>query len=488
MRDLENLALAFYSQANDANPADEGDIEVPLDKVEKSKIALKKSELDAQDSDALSIYMRQMSANPLLTHEEELSYAMEYDHIMMEFRKKLYTLAYVAVEHLRLIPDMEIDAIDNNFITRYDERKKVDITPEIILWDLKNWSKAIEKKYQSLKIAFHKKEPAKKLAKLRSELSQILSKYLLKHEFLTEWDTVASSYLKEIGLNLTSKKAPKESDINLSESKRNFIIDKLLMNITDFFHLMKELQETRNQADKIRQKILEGNLRLVISVAKRFQSRGLPLNDLIQEGNLGLMKAVDKFDYRRKHKFSTYATWWIKQTISRAIADQARVIRIPVHMIATLNQIFQAEQRLLQEHGREPTSEELATELDMPIERVRSLQKMAQQPVSLQAPITKGNPSLIEDLLLSPDGDDPVRDAAYSMLKEKIEEVFSTLTEREQQVLRMRYGLHGEKPGTLEEVGHHFQLTRERIRQIEIKAIEKLRDPERRKFLDGYFN
>lgn len=488
MRDLELPSIALYAKSGNDEPVSNNEIEIPLDNSDKIPKKLKKSEPDIQEIDALSIYMRQMGANELLTHEEELSFAREYDQAMMEFRQQLYKLGFVALEHLRLIKDIEIDAIDSNFITQYDEKGKKVITSEIILLDLPEWENAIEKKYTQLKNAFHKGDTQKKLNKLRTELSDILRKYLLKNEFLTEWDLVADSYQQELQPKCQSNKKLKANQIKLPEAKQKFITDKLLMNLNDFDQLVTELKQIRKKADKIRKKILEGNLRLVISVAKRFQSRGLPLNDLIQEGNLGLMKAVDKFDYRRQHKFSTYATWWIKQTISRAIADQARVIRIPVHMIASINQIFQAEQRLLQEHGREPTSEELASELEMPIERVRSLQKMAQQPVSLQAPVTKGSNSLIEDLLLSPDGDDPVKDAAYSMLKEKVEEVFSTLTEREQQVLRMRYGLHGEKPGTLEEVGNHFNLTRERIRQIEIKAIEKLRSPERRKFLDGYFN
>jgi RNA polymerase primary sigma factor len=201
------------------------------------------------------------------------------------------------------------------------------------------------------------------------------------------------------------------------------------------------------------------------------------------------MKAVDKFDYRRKHKFSTYATWWIKQTISRAIADQARVIRIPVHMITTLTKMFQAEQAFLQEFGREPTSEELAKKLEMPKERISSLKKMAQQPVSLQASVnTREGSSVLSDLITSSSGDDTIQDAAYSMLKEKIIEAFSTLKERERQILRMRFGLQGEKAQTLEELSKVFNISRERVRQIEIKAMEKLRDPERRKYLDGYFN
>lgn len=477
----------YFAPHDDSFPEEDLPEEIPednsFDTIEKDQ------QFDPMaDSDALSIYMRQMSASPLLTVEEELTYAKDYDEIMMSFREKICRLGFVALEHMRIIAEMEIDAIDNNFIIRYDQNKKAEVTPKMILLGLNEWGAGIKDLYQRLNKSFAKDPQNQKLDDLRTKLADQLMRYLLKHDYLMEWYEVSLAYLKEMGLNTKLKPGKVDSKLQIPQKKKEFIAGKILMSIADFHSLMCSLQNIRDRADQVRKKILEGNLRLVISVAKRFQSRGLPLIDLIQEGNLGLMKAVDKFDYRRKHKFSTYATWWIKQTVSRAIADQARVIRIPVHMIATLNQIFYAEQRLLQEFGREPTSEELAKELDMPRERVRSLLKMAQQPVSLQAPIVQGSPSLIEDLLLSPGGDDPIKDAAYSMLKEKIQEVFSTLTEREQQVLRMRYGLHGETPRTLEEVGLFFQLTRERIRQIEIKAMEKLRDPERRKYLDGYFN
>ena len=484
MRDIVNSFNSYYKSHDDSSS---DDLEVPVDSTSK-KISKPNDRLDSPDSDALSIYMRQMSINPLLSHDEEQAYAKAYDTIMMEFREKLYKMGFIASEHLRIIADMEVDAIESNFVARYDERKQTVSTSEIILLDLKKWGKSIAAALKQLSIAFTDGAASEKQEKLHTNLSSVLSKYLLKNEYLSEWFDVADFYLKEAGLSATAKRSVKESAIKLSDTKKAFITEKLLMKISEFHILMRELQKTRENADDVRKKILEGNLRLVISIAKKFQSRGLPLNDLIQEGNLGLMKAVDKFDYRRKHKFSTYATWWIKQTISRAIAVQARVIRIPVHMLATLNQIFHAEQRLLQKYGREPNSDELAAELDMSKERVRSLQKMAQQPVSLQAPVTKGSSSLVEDLMLSPNSDDPVQTAAYSMLKEKINEVFSTLTEREQQILRMRFGLRGETPGTLEEVGERFHLTRERIRQIEIRAMEKLRDPERRKYLDGYFN
>jgi RNA polymerase primary sigma factor len=254
--------------------------------------------------------------------------------------------------------------------------------------------------------------------------------------------------------------------------------------------LVKELDEARAKADAVRSVILKANLRLVISVAKKYQSRGLPLSDLIQEGNLGLIKAVDKFDYRRGYKFSTYATWWIKQTIARAISDQARIIRIPSHMIATLNKMFHAEQMFLQKNGVEPSADELATQLDMPVERVRSLKRMAQQPVSLQAAVSnQGGSSILEDILMTTnDGDDTIKAAAYSILKEKLAEAFEVLTERERQIIRLRFGLLNAKPMTLEDIGEMFQISRERVRQIEIRALEKLRAPEQSKLLDGYFN
>ena len=296
---------------------------------------------------------------------------------------------------------------------------------------------------------------------------------------------MVNSYYKEITTynDLNKPKLAEKID-----AKKVFLSKKICMSFDEFESLLKEIDTRLIAIDLLKTKIVESNLRLVISIAKKYQSRGLAFNDLIQEGNLGLMKAVEKFDYRLNHKFSTYATWWIKQSLSRAVTDQGRVIRIPSHMITSLNQIYYAEQRLLQANGREPNMEELASDLEMPVERVRALKKMSQQPISLQAPITKGSPSIIEDMLTAPDGDDPTKDAAYSMLKEKLQEVLSTLTEREQQILTLRFGLNGETPVTLLELGKQFELSRERIRQIEAKALEKLRDPNRRKYLDGYFN
>jgi len=305
-------------------------------------------------------------------------------------------------------------------------------------------------------------------------------------------------YLKEIGkVPLLSAEDEIEFALKMEAGavaqEKIAILEKRIGNVdeaeeAEIREEIKSLKEELEAGDEAKKRLAEANLRLVVSIAKRYVGRGMLFLDLIQEGNLGLIKAVEKFDHRKGFKFSTYATWWIRQAITRAIADQARTIRIPVHMVETINKLIRVSRQLLQELGREPTPEEIAEEMKLPVERVREILKISQEPVSLETPIGEEEDSHLGDFIQDDNVPVPADAAAFTLLKEQLVEVLSTLTEREQKVLRLRFGLDDGRARTLEEVGKEFNVTRERIRQIEAKALRKLRHPSRSRKLNDYLD
>ena len=276
--------------------------------------------------------------------------------------------------------------------------------------------------------------------------------------------------------------------INIDDPVRMYLREIGKIPLLSFDQELELAKEILNGSEEAKQKLSESNLRLVVSIAKKYVGRGMLLLDLIQEGNMGLIKAVEKFDYTKGYKFSTYATWWIRQAITRAVADQARTIRIPVHMVETINKLIRTSRHLLQQLGREPTPEELAQEMEMPLDKVIEIQKIAQDPVSLETPIGEEDDSHLGDFIQDEDSPAPQDSAAYTLLREQLEDVMKTLTPREAKVLKLRFGLDDGRTRTLEEVGKEFNVTRERIRQIEAKALRKLRHPSRSKKLRDYMS
>ncbi|SUY47419.1 RNA polymerase sigma factor RpoD [Clostridium putrefaciens] len=357
--------------------------------------------------------------------------------------------------------------------------------------------KSLKDKGEKMALVKKLMEKGKKAGSLSyKEIMDELDEIDLNPEQIEKIYEVLESLGIEINGDIQEEATPEETTVDLSVPEGVSIDDPVRMYLKEIGKVpLLTSQEEVDLAMKIeegnlaaKKKLAEANLRLVVSIAKRYVGRGMMFLDLIQEGNLGLIKAVEKFDYRKGYKFSTYATWWIRQAITRAIADQARTIRIPVHMVETINKLIRVERQLLQELGRSPQPEEIATIMDMPVEKVREIMKIAQEPVSLETPIGEEEDSHLGDFIPDDDALAPAEAAAFTMLKEQLISVLDTLTPREEKVLRLRFGLDDGRARTLEEVGKEFNVTRERIRQIEAKALRKLRHPSRSKKLKDYLD
>ena len=461
----------------------------------------KSSQNDILD-DPVRMYLKQMGQVPLLTREQEVEISKRIETAELKAQEALFQASAIGAYIVglgskllnreerfdRLVIDKKIESRDAYF---KGLPKLVD--------QARNAEESVAEGWEELQKArgdAARKKVQTKLKKRETVLRACFGKFYFKLKVYEEYLEQLRPVLEEIEhlqVQLERAKHPKtKKDATIDtkgvhnrlrqiESQQRISPEGLLAVVAQTMVHVREAHQAKTE-------MVEANLRLVISIAKKYTNRGLSFLDLIQEGNMGLMKAVEKFEYRRGYKFSTYATWWIRQAITRSIADQARTIRIPVHMIETLNKVMQVQKQLLQEFGHEPTPDEVADEMNLPVERVQQIMKMAQQPISLQSPVGDGDDTSFGDFIEDKSAENPYDMTAYSLLREKIIDVLDTLTERERRVLSLRFGLVDGYSRTLEEVGKQFKVTRERIRQIEAKALRKMRHPTRIRQLHGFFD
>ena len=456
---------------------------------EEEKLEAKMDILD----DPVRMYLKQMGQVSLLTREEEVAISKRIEDAEQNVQRCVHRFGFIANAYL----DVAYRLLDNE--ERFDRvilDKKID-SRERYMKGLAQLCAQIQQTHQDASGSFRKlyrsKEAAKSVKARQAEFDKVagvlvkfFGRLYFKHKVIEDFCSMIDEARDRV-LRMQKKVALEPDNKELKEHLAELEL-RMWMTADEMGEAYQELRKWLREARRAKDEMVEANLRLVISIAKKYTNRGLSFLDLIQEGNMGLMKAVEKFEYRRGYKFSTYATWWIRQAITRAIADQARTIRIPVHMVETINKVIRVSRQLLQELGHDPTPNEISAEMNMPVEKVREILKIAQEPVSLETPIGEEEDSHLGDFIPDEGASEPSEAASFTLLKEQLMDVLSTLTPREEKVLKLRFGIEDGRSRTLEEVGKEFNVTRERIRQIEAKALRKLRHPSRSKKLKDFLN
>lgn len=480
---------------------EESEVEKHKKQAEKDEKTARAERFDMFD-DPIRMYLHQMGQVPLLTREQEVEICKRIEDAEISTRGLFNRMGCAGDMYLDLVERIESGGerfdrvIQDKYVdSRWDYIKKLPSLKRSVVRAREIQAKAFMATLRKQMSNSERTRRGKLLEKARQKTSALYDSLYFKQkvvESLTQAaiDGIYVAFRKdmtELEMFTAKRKSKKRAEgIKQFETAIKGHALEACMTPADLDEAFKTLKADMRKGERARTEMVEANLRLVISIVKKYMNRGLSFLDLIQEGNTGLMKAVEKFEYRRGYKFSTYATWWIRQAATRAIADQARTIRIPVHMIETINKLLRVQKRLVQELGREPTPEEAADEMGLPVERVRAVYKMAQQPISLQSPVGDGEDAHFGDFIEDKSAENPSEMTAYSLLKERLKDVLHTLTPREREVLNLRFGLADGYSRTLEEVGKQFAVTRERIRQIEAKALRKLRHPTRIRKLEGF--